>query len=35
MNVAYNIDASAFQGPKGQGSALYARVADVNGLVCQ
>ena len=35
MNVAYNIDASAFQGPKGQGSANYARVADVNGLVCQ
>ena len=35
MNVAYNIDASAFQGPKGQGSSTYLRVADVNGLVCQ
>lgn len=35
MNIAYNIDASAFQGPKGQGSATYQRVADVNGLVCQ
>ena len=35
MNVAWNIDASTFSGPKGQGSALYARVADVNGLVCQ
>lgn len=35
MNVAWNIDASTISGPKGQGSADYNRVADVNGLVCQ
>jgi hypothetical protein len=35
MSIAYNIDASVISGPKGQGSATYARVADVNGLVCQ
>ena len=35
MHVAWNIDASSTNGPKGQGSATYQRVADVNGLVCQ
>lgn len=35
MNIAYNGDASAVHGPKGNSTAIYARVADVNGLVCQ
>ena len=35
MNIVYNGDASAVHGPKGNSSAIYARVADVNGLVCQ
>ncbi|MDR3389992.1 MAG: hypothetical protein P4L92_23390 [Rudaea sp.] len=35
MNIVYNGDASAVNGPKGSGSAQFVRVADVNGLVCQ
>ena len=35
MHIAYNGDASAVHGPKGNSTAIYARVADVNGLVCQ
>lgn len=35
MMVNYNGDASAVQGPKGQGSITFVRVADINGLVCQ
>jgi hypothetical protein len=35
MDIVYNGDASADNGPKGNGSAQFVRVADVNGLVCQ
>jgi hypothetical protein len=35
MNIAYNGDASAVHGPKGNSTATYLRVADVNGLICQ
>jgi hypothetical protein len=35
MNIAYNGDASAVNGPKGNSTATYLRVADVNSLVCQ
>jgi hypothetical protein len=35
MNIAYNGDASADHGPKGNSTAVFTRVADVNGLVCQ
>ena len=35
MKIVYNGDASVVHGPKGNSSAIYARVADVNGLVCQ
>jgi hypothetical protein len=35
MQIAYNGDASAVHGPKGNATAIFARVADVNGLVCQ
>jgi hypothetical protein len=35
MNLVYNGDASAVHGPKGNSTATYARVADVNGLICQ
>jgi hypothetical protein len=35
MNIVYNGDASADNGPKGNSSAQFSRVADVNGLVCQ
>jgi hypothetical protein len=35
MKIVYNGDASAVHGPKGNSTATFARVADVNGLVCQ
>jgi hypothetical protein len=35
MKIVYSGDASAVHGPKGNSSATFARVADVNGLVCQ
>ena len=35
MNISYNGNASAVNGPTGSGSATFKRVADVNGLVCQ
>ena len=35
MKIVYNGDASAVHGPTGNSTAIYARVADVNGLVCQ
>lgn len=34
MNVAYNGDASATQGPTGSGNVVFYRVANVNGLMC-
>ena len=35
MNIAFNGDASAVNGPKGNSTATFARVADVDGLICQ
>lgn len=35
MNVQFNGDASALQGPTGSGNQTFTRVADVNSLVCQ
>ncbi len=35
MNIVYNGDASADNGPKGNSSATFQRVTDVNGLACQ
>lgn len=35
MNIAYNGDASAVNGPTGSGNKQFSRVADVNGLICQ
>ena len=35
MNISYNGNASAVNGPTGSGSRTFLRVADVNGLVCQ
>ncbi|MDR3389993.1 MAG: hypothetical protein P4L92_23395 [Rudaea sp.] len=35
MNIAYNGDASAVNGPKGNASAQFVRVADVANLGCQ
>jgi hypothetical protein len=35
MHIQYNGDASVIGGPKGNSSATFSRVADVNGLVCQ
>jgi hypothetical protein len=35
MKIVYSGDASAVNGPTGNGTATYVRIADVNGLVCQ
>jgi hypothetical protein len=35
MNIAYSGSASADNGPTGTGSTTFARVANVNSLVCQ